>query len=154
MLYLIKQESKNNTYYKIGFAKNVSERMKTYDTHNAEFELIDSFEGEIQHENILHEHLKDYKVPNKNEWFYYDNKVLQIWNMYKSLYSEFGTKFQNKINNIVKQYNKLKEQINTKERLIEMQQSVIDKQSQIIDYYKNKLEKFELQTENKKSGSN
>ena len=93
MLYLI--ESSN--YVKIGYAKDIVKRMRQYNTHNPEFNLIDVTNGELADETELHRKLKPYKY--KNEWYYFDKEVVLIWlNYVKSKepkmcaydYSSFG----------------------------------------------------------------
>lgn len=136
MLYLIKQESKNNTYYKIGYAKDVYERLKAYKNHNAEFELIDTFEGTIQNENVIHECLKEYKLPDRNEWFYYNQDVLRIWNMYKNFYSELEEVYRDKITKLEKENKNLN-------RKIAERDSVIVKYSDIVNRCLKQIENSE-----------
>ena len=50
MLYLLK----SGNYLKIGYAKNIEERMKLYTTHNPDFELLDTKEGTLLDEKELH----------------------------------------------------------------------------------------------------
>ena len=86
MLYLIKEYGKENKeYIKIGKADNVNKRMKQYNTHCAEFELIDSFKGSEIHENLLHSLLKKYII--KNEWMEYNEEIIITWKLYKQLYN-------------------------------------------------------------------
>lgn len=77
MLYLIK----SNGYIKIGYAKDVKKRMKQYSTHNPDFQLLDSIDGELQEEKFLHKILKNYQF--RTEWFYNIPEVYSIWNSYK-----------------------------------------------------------------------
>lgn len=74
MIYLIE----SNEYYKIGYAKDIKERMKAYETTNPNFKIISYKEGSIQDETCLHRLCKEYKY--KNEWFYKKEEVLNIWN--------------------------------------------------------------------------
>lgn len=84
MLYLIKEYGKNNKeYLKIGKADNVSKRMQQYSTNCAEFELIDTFEGSVPEENLLHSFLEKYKI--KGEWMEYNEEILLLWKLYKEL---------------------------------------------------------------------
>ena len=67
MLYLIKQYGRNTTYLKIGYTQNLEERLKAYNTHSAEFELINSMEGNQELETFAHKLLAEYNI--KCEWF-------------------------------------------------------------------------------------
>ena len=62
MLYLIKQYGKNTTYLKIGYTQNLQERLKAYNTHNAEFELVCSMEGDQELETFAHKLLLEYNI--------------------------------------------------------------------------------------------
>ena len=53
MIYLIKQEGKEQNYLKIGYTKDIDDRLKAYNTHNANFELIETIEGEKDIETTL-----------------------------------------------------------------------------------------------------
>lgn len=79
MLYLI--ESGN--FYKIGYAKDIKQRLKAYNTHNPNFNLIDYMEGDVQDEHTLHELCIDYK--EKLEWFTKCPEILLIWKTYKKI---------------------------------------------------------------------
>lgn len=84
MLYLIKEYGKNNKeYLKIGKADNIDKRIQQYNTNCAEFELIDTFEGSLPEENLLHSLLKKYKT--KGEWMEYNEEILLLWKLYKNL---------------------------------------------------------------------
>ena len=84
MLYLIKEYGKNNKeYLKIGKADNVNKRIQQYNTDCAEFELIDTFEGSIPEESLLHSFLEKYKI--KGEWMEYNEEILLLWKLYKEL---------------------------------------------------------------------
>ena len=84
MLYLIKEYGKNNKeYLKIGKADNVNKRIQQYNTDCAEFELIDTFEGSLPEESLLHSFLEKYKI--KGEWMEYNEEILLLWKLYKEL---------------------------------------------------------------------
>ena len=84
MLYLIKEYGKNNKeYLKIGKADNVNKRIQQYNTNCAEFELIDTFEGSVPEESLLHSFLDKYKI--KGEWMEYNEEILLLWKLYKEL---------------------------------------------------------------------
>ena len=84
MLYLIKEYGKNNKeYLKIGKADNVNKRIQQYNTNCAEFELIDTFEGSLPEESLLHSFLEKYKI--KGEWMEYNDEILLLWKLYKEI---------------------------------------------------------------------
>ena len=84
MLYLIKEYGKNNKeYLKIGKADNIDKRIQQYNTNCAEFELIDSFEGSVPEESLLHSFLEKYKI--KEEWMEYNEEILLLWKLYKEI---------------------------------------------------------------------
>ena len=84
MLYLIKEYGRNNKeYLKIGKADNVDKRIQQYNTNCADFELIDTFEGSLPEESLLHSFLEKYKV--KGEWMEYNEEILLLWKLYKEL---------------------------------------------------------------------
>ena len=84
MLYLIKEFGKENKeYLKIGKADNINKRMQQYNTDCAEFELIDTFEGSLPEETLLHSFLKRYKI--KGEWMEYNEEILLLWKLYKEI---------------------------------------------------------------------
>lgn len=119
MLYLIKEYGKNNKeYLKIGKADNVNKRIQQYNTNCAEFELIDTFEGSIPEESLLHSFLEKYKI--KGEWMEYNDEILLLWKLYKEIRP------------------KIKENIITTGEYI--RKEFYDTQ---IEYYKNKIEEIE-----------
>ncbi len=84
MLYLIKEYGKNNKeYLKIGKAHDVNKRIQQYNTNCAEFELIDTFEGSLPEESLLHSFLEKYKI--RGEWMEYNNEILLLWKLYKEI---------------------------------------------------------------------
>ena len=83
MLYLIKEYGGKIIKIKIGKADNINKRMQQYNTDCAEFELIDTFEGSIPEENLLHSFLEKYKV--KGEWMEYNEEIFLLWKLYKEL---------------------------------------------------------------------
>lgn len=80
MLYLL--ESSN--YYKIGHTTNLDKRFLQYVTHNPEFKLLDTCNGDENVEQLCHKSLRD-KIPYKNEWYEKSPAVLAIWEFAKNL---------------------------------------------------------------------
>ena len=101
MLYLIKEYGKNKTYLKIGYTQNLEERLKAYNTHSAEFELINSMEGDQELESFAHKLLANYNI--KGEWFTEDPMIYYVWELTKQEY--IIRKQEDKIN---KQEDKIK----------------------------------------------
>lgn len=111
MIYLIKQEGKTKNYLKIGYTNCLDDRIKAYNTHNAEFEIIDSFEGEKDIETFAHQILNELKY--KGEWYLESNEIYLVWEMCKQ---------ESKLRKNTQDIEKLKSQINLlKEQIIELQ---------------------------------
>lgn len=122
MLYLIKEYGKNNKeYLKIGKAHDVNKRMQQYNTNCAEFELIDTFEGSLPEESLLHSFLEKYKI--KGEWMEYNDEILLLWKLYKEIRP------------------KVKESILATGEFVE--EELYNSQ---INYYKDKVEKLQNET--------
>jgi len=87
MLYLIRTfgRGKNKTALKVGYAKNIEERMRTYYHHNPYFELITTREGELYDEMVLHLYLQcsNLKLGILNEWFLDEDEVIQKFHTQK-----------------------------------------------------------------------
>ena len=83
MIYLIKDEKRNGTYFKVGYTSNLAKRMKQYHTHNADIVLLETIETKAktkhQLETAIHEELTQmgytFKLINDGtltEWFFVD----------------------------------------------------------------------------------
>ena len=123
MLYLIKEYGKENTYLKIGYTQNLEERLKAYNTHSAEFELVNSMEGSQELEAFAHKLLADYNI--KGEWFKEDPMVYYVWELTKQEY-------------------KIREQ----EKTIEELETRLHKLSEHVDFFKEKYEELKAELEN------
>ncbi len=77
MLYLIKDRD----YIKIGYTANLDQRQKAYETTNCYAEVIMTKDGTRKDEFNLHK-LCD-KWHYKNEWFYYDDEIVKIFEEYQ-----------------------------------------------------------------------
>ena len=62
---------------KVGYAKNVEERLKAYKTYNPSVKLLKTREGDYELENYLHKYFKKYELPNFNEWFIFSKKIIE-----------------------------------------------------------------------------
>ena len=76
MLYLIK----SSKYLKIGFTNNLEDRLKQYDTHNPDYELISTLNIAKRHEKRIQDLCMPYHY--KLEWFYDVPEVIEIFNTY------------------------------------------------------------------------
>lgn len=130
MLYLIKQYGKNTTYLKIGYTQNLQERLKAYNTHNAEFELVNSMEGNQELEAFAHKLLLEYNI--KGEWFKEDPMVYYVWELTKQEYD------------IRKQEDKIRGQ---EEAIKELKDSFKELSKDLL-YYKEKYEELKAKLEN------
>jgi hypothetical protein len=130
MLYLIKEYGKNKTYLKIGYTQNLEERLKAYNTHSAEFELVCSMEGDQELETFAHKLLLEYNI--KGEWFKEDPMVYYVWELTKQEY-----KIRDQENKIDKQ-----------EKTIKELKDSFDELSKDLLYYKEKYEELKAKLEN------
>lgn len=96
MLYLIEQYGdKGRKYLKIGSSGDIDKRIKQYDTHCAEFKVLDTFQGSGEQEHMLQKLLIRYVF--KNEFMIYDKSIIETWNTYKILYEKLGQVFEKKL---------------------------------------------------------
>lgn len=72
-VYLIQQDC----YYKIGFSKNLFNRTKQYNTHNANYSLLYYIKGGRDLEKELHRRFKKYNY--SLEWFYVNSDILSYF---------------------------------------------------------------------------
>lgn len=96
MLYLIEQYGdKGRKYLKIGSSGDIDKRIKQYDTHCAEFKVLDTFQGSGEQEHMLQKLLIRYVF--KNEFMIYDKSIIETWNIYKILYEKLSQVFEKKL---------------------------------------------------------
>lgn len=65
---------KSDKWYKVGRAINMDSRLKTYETHNPNFEVIYVVDGD--YESCLHDYYSDKR--DKGEWFLVDSDDIQF----------------------------------------------------------------------------
>lgn len=118
MLYLLK----SGNYLKIGYAKNIEERMKLYTTHNPDFELLDKAEGTLLDEKELHKLCK--KWQHRTEWYDYNEEVIKI-------FKEFVTKNKS---DIIFKFLIIKEESSEVE-IIDTYNDYLDAESYILSKY-------------------
>ena len=118
MMYLL--ETPN--YYKIGYADDIDKRMKSYNTHNPEYALIDQFKGSEFTEKVVHRFLRKI-LPYKGEWYEKSDLIIPLWEFIKELVTAWEDKLedQNKTTlNHWKETNELRDTIHKQEHLIEL----------------------------------
>lgn len=77
MIYLIEDRD----YLKIGYTKNIVDRLTTFELHNCYTKLLTVKEGTLKDEEALHKLCKEYKY--KREWFKNCPEVKKIFNDYQ-----------------------------------------------------------------------
>lgn len=76
MVYLVKLDSA----YKIGYSKDVKNRMKSFKTSNLNVELISFREGSMRNEQELHKALIDYNL--RNELYEINDDIKNLFNTF------------------------------------------------------------------------
>ena len=76
MIYLIQDRD----YLKIGYSANMDQRKKAYETTNCYAEIIMTKDGSRKDEAILHKLCEKWHY--KNEWFYYNDEIIEIFKNY------------------------------------------------------------------------
>lgn len=94
MIYLIESFMRSGDDHplrclKIGYAKNVEERMKAYKTYNPSVKLLKTREGDYDLENYLHNYFKRYELSDFNEWFIYSKKIIEEFDSIKITDDEY-----------------------------------------------------------------
>lgn len=118
MLYLIEQYGdKGRKYLKIGSSGDTDKRIKQYDTHCAEFKVLDTFEGSGEQEHMLQKLLIKYVF--KNEFMIYDESIIETWNIYKTLYEKLNQMFDKKLKEKDKQIFKMEDEIDELTKQVE-----------------------------------
>lgn len=86
MIYLIEDRD----YLKIGYTKNLEDRLKSYKLHNPYAKLIASKDGNKKDEDNLMELCSKYNY--QGEWFHNVDEVKTIFNNYKTtMFDGFDT---------------------------------------------------------------
>lgn len=61
---------------KIGYAKNIKNRLEAYKTCNPLVEKLNEREGDYELESYLHKYFSKFLYPSCSEWFYYDQSIV------------------------------------------------------------------------------
>lgn len=85
MLYLIKeigyeQDGNLTEILKIGFSDNVDNRIRSYASHYPFVKKLAVREGDEFMEKFLHLYFNEYKYPELEEWFYYNDEIVDKFN--------------------------------------------------------------------------
>ena len=108
MLYLIEQYgNEGRKYLKIGSSGDIDKRIKQYDTHCAEFKVLDTFNGGGQQERLLQKVLSKYV--SKNEFMTYDENIIETWKIYKALYEGLDQVYEKELKKLNDKIEKLEE---------------------------------------------
>lgn len=143
------------SYLKIGYTDNLKSRLKQYETHNPDFELLGTLDLPKWHEDNLHKLCEAHLY--KLEWFYDCQDVRDIFFNYKSIelddaikrceeiFDSIFTNFANNFNEAVETDNRVKlweiyHSIDTPDRKTELcsMLPIIPKEH---DYYKTYMTK-------------
>lgn len=75
MIYLIESYGEEGKkFLKIGYAKDIQQRMRAYDTHNPGYKLLKTREGGTELESYFHRRFSQFLY--KNEWFNWNQKII------------------------------------------------------------------------------
>jgi hypothetical protein len=81
VVYLIKVEYKNETLLKIGYTSDIDSRIKSYESHNPNFMLLDLREGTKSLEDLMHRYFNKYRHLPSKEWFYYSDEIVNKFHL-------------------------------------------------------------------------
>ncbi len=135
MIYLIRVKYEEVTLLKIGYAKNIKRRFSQYRTENPLAELLEKREGDRRVEFSLHKFFAKYKFNKGREWFYYDDYIIDNFNIeLQELYHEMTLIFKEKIENTKLFSVKLKNYCTLKEKFPEINYSIpwLDKYIEVL----------------------
>ena len=149
MIYLIK----SGNYLKIGYSQDIKKRLQNYLTHNPDIILLDTIEGDESMEKMLHNLCKEFRVNNKQEWFYLNPFIIDTWNSLKD--SEFieipkseinieyiNINYKEKFEETLSELLKLKEElISEKEKFWKIREELFNT-SNDLDNYKHYKQKY------------
>lgn len=76
VVYLIKVEYKKETLLKIGYTSDLDSRLKSYESHNPNFRLLELRKGTKALEDLMHRYFSKYRYLPSKEWFYYSDEII------------------------------------------------------------------------------
>jgi len=101
-IYLVMVEYKDKTLLKVGYTKTLENRMDTYELHNPDFQLLKIREGTRGLEVYMHKKFEKYRYPKREEWFYYNEEIVEGFDTLEEMnFLDIG-KLKNKIINLLK----------------------------------------------------
>ena len=101
-IYLVMVEYKDKTLLKIGYTKTLNERMDTYELHNPDFQLLKIREGSRRLEGYMHKKFEKYAYPKRDEWFYFNEEIIEGFNTLEEKIFLDIEKLKAKIYNLLK----------------------------------------------------
>ena len=79
MIYLL-SNCGNPLLLKIGYTDNISQRRRSYKSHNPNSIFLYIGEGSMENERFLHLFFERYRIGNMNEWYSYNNYIIDYSN--------------------------------------------------------------------------
>ena len=80
MLYLLQTYGEDFSLLKIGFSDNLDKRLKSYYECNPLVKILSTREGDRRLESFMHRYFREFKYPERNEWFYYSDEIVTNFN--------------------------------------------------------------------------
>jgi len=100
MIYLIQDCYKDDNgnfvdILKIGYSSKPfkESRENQYKTHNYGFKLLQEREGDTELENYLHKRFSKYLLPDSYEWFYYNEEIINGFNVIQNIIATTKEKY-------------------------------------------------------------
>lgn len=101
-IYLVMVEYKDKTLLKIGYTKTLNGRMDTYELHNPDIQLLKIREGSRSLENYMHKRFKKYAYPKREEWFYFDEEIMNGFDTLEETNFLDVDRFKDRVYNLLK----------------------------------------------------
>ena len=101
-VYLVMVEYKDKTLLKIGYTKTLNGRMDTYELHNPDIQLLKIREGSRSLENYMHKRFKKYAYPKREEWFYFDEEIMNGFDTLEETNFLDVDRFKDRVYNLLK----------------------------------------------------
>lgn len=101
-IYLVMVEYKDKTLLKIGYTKTIDGRMDTYELHNPDIQLLKIREGSRDLEGYMHKRFEKYSYPKREEWFYYNEEIVNGFDTFEEINFLDIDDLKNKISKFLK----------------------------------------------------